>query len=103
MRISSILYSTVIGLACVLSAVPKSLAQAAPVLVDIASDQTDPDNLADAEPSIAVNPVDPSKLAVVTFSGFWLGSNSAPVWKSDDGGTTWRKVFQIPQPTSNRI
>jgi hypothetical protein len=25
----------------------------------------------------------------------------APVWRSDDGGATWRKVFQIPQPAPN--
>jgi len=70
----------------------------AATLVDIANDATDPSNLADTEPSIAVNPLDPSKIAVVSFSENWGPNNMAPVWKSDDGGATWRKVFQIPQP-----
>jgi hypothetical protein len=67
-------------------------------LVDIANDASDPFNLADTEPSIAVNPVDPMKIAVVSFSENWGPNRMAPVWKSDDGGATWRKVFQIPQP-----
>jgi CARDB len=70
----------------------------AATLVDIATDATDPLNLADTEPSIAVNPIDPTKIAVVTFSENWGPNAMAPVWKSDDGGVTWRKVFQIPQP-----
>jgi hypothetical protein len=72
----------------------------AATLVDIATDATDPLNLADTEPSIAVNPVDPTKIAVVTFSENWGPNAMAPVWKSDDGGVTWRKVFQIPQPAT---
>jgi CARDB len=72
-------------------------------LVDIATDVTDPSNLADTEPSIAVDPTDPLKIAVVSFSGNWGISVTgtpimAPVWKSNDGGLTWRKVPQIPQP-----
>jgi CARDB protein len=67
-------------------------------LVDIANDASDPFNLGDTEPSIAVNPTDPNKIAVVSFSENWGPDRMAPVWKSDDGGATWRKVFQIPQP-----
>src|SRR5258705_13687630 len=70
----------------------------AATLVDIATDATDPLNLADTEPSIAVNPIDPMKIAVVSFSENWGPNAMAPVWKSDNGGVTWRKVFQIPQP-----
>ena len=73
-------------------------AASAATIVDIASDASDPLNLADTEPSIAVNPVDPLKIAVVSFSENWGPNDMAPVWKSDDGGATWRKVFQIPQP-----
>jgi hypothetical protein len=73
-------------------------ASAATTLVDIATETTDPSNLADTEPSIAVNPVDPAQIAVVAFSGNWAPGVMAPVWKSNDGGVTWRKVFQIPQP-----
>lgn len=68
------------------------------ILVDIATDVTDSLSLGDTEPSIAVNPLNPTQLAVVAFSGNWGPSQAAPVWKSDDGGTTWRKVAQIPQP-----
>ena len=67
-------------------------------IVDIATDATDPGNLADTEPSIAVNPVNPNEIAVVSFSKSWGPDQMAPVWKSDDAGMTWRKVFQIPQP-----
>src|SRR5262249_27671650 len=69
-------------------------------LVDVATDDTDPGNYADTEPSIAGNPVNPLEIAIVTFSEPWSGTRAAPVWKSSDGGTTWRKVFQIPQPVA---
>jgi hypothetical protein len=65
-------------------------------IVNIATDETDPRNLDDSEPSIAVNPLNPLEIAVVSFSERW--PQMAPVWKSDDGGYTWRKVFQIPPP-----
>lgn len=77
--------------------------EAVATLVDIATDATDPFNLADTEPSIAVNPANPNEIAVVAFSGNW-GANpagaqiSAPVWKSTDGGATWSKVNQVPPP-----
>lgn len=67
-------------------------------LVNIATDATDPSDLADTEPSIAVDPTNPQRIAVVSFSEGWGAGAMAPVWKSDDGGATWRKVFQIPQP-----
>jgi CARDB protein len=77
--------------------------EAVPTLIDIATDATDPFNLADTEPSIAVNPANPLEIAVVAFSGNWgpavTGAQvNAPVWKSTDGGLTWTKVNQIPQP-----
>lgn len=67
-------------------------------LVDIATDATDPQNLDDAEPSIAVNPANPLEIAVVAFSGNWDPEHAAPVWKSRDGGVSWSKVPQIPEP-----
>jgi hypothetical protein len=72
-------------------------------LIDVATDDTDPLNLADTEPSIAVNPVNPLEIAIVTFSESWSSTRAASVWKSSDGGTTWRKVSQIPQPAEGSI
>src|ERR1700675_4660222 len=59
-------------------------------LVDIATDATDPQNLADTEPSIAVSLT--GDIAVVSFSEPWDKDDAkvmAPVWKSADGGLTW--------------
>jgi len=67
---------------------------------DIATDALDPSNLADTEPSIAVNPRNASEIAIVAFSENWTATQGAPVWKSSDGGATWRKVFQIVQPAA---
>ena len=66
--------------------------------VNIATDATDTANSGDTEPSIAVNPTNPNEVVVVSFSGNWTATQSAPVWKSSDGGLTWRRVPQIPQP-----
>jgi hypothetical protein len=67
-------------------------------LIDVATDTTDPDNRDDSEPSIAVNPVNPNHVVVVTFSGGWTSTRPAPIWESLDGGRTWNKVEVIPQP-----
>ncbi len=67
-------------------------------LVDIAVSAGDLSNLTDGEPSIAVNPANPLQIAVVTFSGNWGPGVMAPVWWSNDGGVTWTKLPQIPQP-----
>jgi hypothetical protein len=72
----------------------------AQVLVDIATDATDPNNYDDAEPSIAVNPLNPLEIAVIAFSGGWDATTNAPIWKSNDGGATWRRVAQFPQPSN---
>src|SRR5690348_9471465 len=71
------------------------------VLRDIATDQTDRTSESDAEPSIAVNPLNPNEIAVVAFSGNWGpdGGPAAPVWKSFDGGQTWEKLPLIPPPS----
>jgi hypothetical protein len=80
-----------------LAAMPAS----AQVLVDIANDQTDPDGNDDSEPSISVNPRNPLEIAVVAFSGNWSASAPAIVWKSNDGGATWRPVRQLPPPPTS--
>ena len=65
---------------------------------DIATDALDSLNLADTEPSIAVNPKNTKEIAIVSFSENWGVGTNAPVWKSSDRGNTWRKVTQIVQP-----
>jgi hypothetical protein len=90
---------TTSGLVLVISLIEAMpAARAAATIKDIATDATDPSNLGDTEPSIAVNPVNPLEIAVVTFSEGWGPGNMAPVWRSNDGGLTWTKVFQLAQP-----
>jgi hypothetical protein len=84
----------------------------AQTLTDIATDATDPCNFPDAEPSIAVNPRNPQEIVVLSFSEGWGPSKhprtdvpckptgdepAAPLWRSEDGGVTWRKDFIIPR------
>jgi photosystem II stability/assembly factor-like uncharacterized protein len=78
-------------------------AEAGPVtsITDIANDQSDPNNLADTEPSIAVNPTNLNDIAVVAFSGNWGPGTRAPIWRSRDGGKTWNKDLTIPQIGAN--
>jgi hypothetical protein len=73
-------------------------ARAGATIKDIATDANDPSNLSDTEPSIAVNPANPLEIAVVSFSEGWGPGDMAPVWRSNDGGVTWTKAFQLPQP-----
>jgi hypothetical protein len=89
----------------------------AQTLTDIATDATDPCNFTDSEPSIAVNPRNPQEIVILTFSEAWGPSKnsrtdvsckptgdeqSAPLWRSLDGGVTWRKEFVIPRLNSNQ-
>ena len=67
-------------------------------LTDVATNATDPGNLSDTEPSIAVNPANPQEIVITTFSEAWTALRGAPVWRSTDGGTTWNKVFILPRP-----
>src|SRR5205814_2201608 len=72
----------------------------AQTIKDIATDATDPSNLEDSEPSIAVDPTNPMRIAVVAFSGNWGGGTNAPVWISTNGGSTWAKSLIIGTPAS---
>jgi hypothetical protein len=73
----------------------------AQTLVDIATNATDPNNLDDSEPSIAVNPLNPQQIAVVSFSGGWtFGGAGAPMWVSNNGGTTWSKNLVLTAPSA---
>lgn len=87
-----------VAAAAALCASAPTVARAQAFLRNIATNATDPFNSADTEPSIAVDPRNPQRIAVVAFSGNWSATQAAPVWRSDDGGETWRKVLQIPQP-----
>jgi hypothetical protein len=82
--------------AAILSFPGRALAQAQ--LVDIATNLTDPLNLRDSEPSIAVNPANPQQIAVVSFSGNWGAAVNAPVWISNNGGAAWQNLLIIPAP-----
>lgn len=73
----------------------------AQTLVDIATDATDPFDLDDSEPSIAVNPLNPLEIRVVTFSEGWsLGGTRGRMWVSNDGGVTWDKKEVLTAPTA---
>lgn len=76
---------------------------AAQTMVDIATDATDPRNLRDAEPSIAVNPLNPREISIVAFSEPWTATSGAPVWRSTDGGVTWTKIYVVPQPETKGL
>jgi hypothetical protein len=79
--------------------VATAAAARAQVLVDIATDVSDPKNFDDSEPSIAVNPLNPQQLAVTAFSQSWWGNGMlAPVWMSTDGGESWMRKDVLPQP-----
>lgn len=94
------LFATAIRVSLLVVAFSVLPAQAQVRQVNIATDATDPANSADTEPSIAVNPTNPLDIAVVAFSGNWSATTAAPVWRSSDGGLTWRRVAQIPQPVA---
>ena len=64
----------------------------------MATNATDPGNQRDTEPSIAVNPLNPLEIVIVTFAEAWTAATGAPVWRSTDGGITWNKIFILPRP-----
>ncbi len=75
-------------------------------VVDPVVSNTDPqravhDRVGGSEPSIAVNPRNPSEIVMTAFSGenFSGGWPSpAPLWFSSDAGRHWTKEFSIPSP-----
>ncbi|HKQ48156.1 MAG TPA: hypothetical protein VJZ71_08820 [Phycisphaerae bacterium] len=53
------------------------------------------------EPSIAVNPVNPQQIVILSFAGsFWDGGREAPMWVSNNGGLGWGQYLSIPEPRS---
>ena len=68
----------------------------------------------DSEPSIAVNPTNPSTAVITTFSrvnGASPGLNAwgtdtdnvAPTWVTTNSGATWTQQANVPQPAANVI
>jgi hypothetical protein len=70
------------------------------------TDQTlrNTDMFLNAEPSIAVNPTDPRKVAISAFSGAWSNPmtpnalTNAPIWYTTNGGALWTKEFTVTPP-----
>ncbi len=54
------------------------------------------DTANDGEPSIAIDPNNTNRIVISAFSGSW-GAN-APLWESNDGGSTWTEQQTIPVP-----
>lgn len=53
----------------------------------------------DAECGIAIDPRNPNRIAVSSFSGYSTGHNGrAPIFYSTDGGGTWTKYYNLIQP-----
>jgi len=77
------------------------------VVRDVVLSNTDPsmaagDRIGGSEPSIAVDPTDPARIVVTSFSGGWWGSSDlAPLWYSADGGRRWTKEWTIPRPAGS--
>jgi hypothetical protein len=80
-------------------------------LVDTVVSNTDPnlngtDTAGDSEPSLAVDPADPSRVVAASFSGCWVvcpgHGGRAPDWTSTDGGAIWTKNFMIAPPRAGQ-
>lgn len=50
----------------------------------------------DSEPSLAVNPADPTQIVASAFTPDPLGGNFAPIFVSSDGGQTWILRSTVP-------
>jgi len=73
------------------------------VIRDVVVSNTDPnlaltDSAPDQETSIAVNPENPSEIAITAFSSAWGLGQPAALFVSSDGGITWTKARSIPPP-----
>jgi hypothetical protein len=72
--------------------------------IDMATDTSDPNNEFDAEPSIAINPLQPKQMTVLTFSETWRDKKvktkivPLPLWETNSGGSVWAKNRVIPAP-----
>lgn len=79
-----------------------STTRAGVTVVDVlaASGFSVPHSTFGAEPSIAVNPTNTNQIVILSFAGsfWWQPTGHAPMWLSNDGGTTWSQVLTIPIP-----
>jgi hypothetical protein len=95
---SSVPFASFLFLVTTMSGATTRLLLPQAIMVDIATDALDPNNLGDREPSIAVNPTNPLDVAVVAFSGNWGGLRGAAVWRSANGGRTWTRTAVANAP-----
>src|SRR6266851_394074 len=72
-----------------LSAAPAALAAVIHV-VDVIPNGASAETGQNSEPSLAVDPLDPTQMISGTFSSSFVGNQvTSPFWKSTNGGTTW--------------
>ena len=50
----------------------------------------------DSEPNIAVNPANPSQMAITAFTPPDSGLTNSPIYFSTDGGENWSLLFDVP-------
>ena len=50
----------------------------------------------DSEPNIAVNPANPSQMAITAFTPPDAGLTDGPIYYSTDGGENWSLLFDVP-------
>ncbi len=50
----------------------------------------------DSEPNIAVNPANPSQMAITAFTPPDSGLSNGPIYYSTDGGENWSLLFDVP-------
>src|SRR5262245_17186969 len=82
----------------VMLALPASRSLAQATIVNVATNATDPSSFDDSEPSIAVNPLNPLEITIVTFGQGFSPGSPGPVYRSFDGGATWitQNILQSP-------
>ena len=55
----------------------------------------------DSEPNIAVNPINPRRIAASAFTPDPMGGTNAPIYVSTDGGDTWILNSVVPSPAGS--
>ena len=50
----------------------------------------------DTEPNIAVNPANPTQMAITAFTPPDAGSTNGPIYFTNDGGENWTLLFDVP-------